>query len=67
MLYRRQFAWILSSILSAVMLASGGMTAVSQTGQQPQSAPGQKPAKPKTDDDTTLPDDEVLRVETDLT
>ncbi len=49
------------------MVTSGGMLAVSQTGQQPQSAPGQRPTRPKPDDDTTLPDDEVLRVETDLT
>jgi len=49
------------------MLTSGGMLAVSQTTQPQQPAPGQRPARPKPDDDTTLPDDEVLRVETDLT
>lgn len=68
MLYRRQCAWVLSLILSAVMLASDGVFAVSQTpSPQQQPAPGQKPATPKPDNDTVLQDDEVLRVETDLT
>ena len=67
MLYRRQCAWVLSLMLSAVMLASDGVFAVSQTPSPQQPAPGQKPATPKPDNDTVLPDDEVLRVETDLT
>src|ERR671916_195293 len=68
MLHRRQCAWVLALVLSAVMLASGGTSAVSQTPpQQQQPAPGQKSATPKPDNDTVLQDDEVLRVETDLT
>jgi Ca-activated chloride channel family protein len=83
MFYRINITRILAFTLSATLLFSGWLSARAQeqpqqdtsaqektrprrTGEPPQTGPTPKP-KPAEDDDVTLQDDEVVRVETDLT